>query len=155
MSSNLGNRLILFVATGAYSGYFPVFPGTVGTLVGIGIYLLIYTSNPLFYISILFCLFFFAVFISAKGEKILLENDSSHIVIDEIFGFLVAMAFVPNRFLYIVLGFFFFRLFDIIKIFPASYFDKKVKNGYGVVLDDLVAGVYTNLVLQGFRFIRF
>ncbi|MDY6855437.1 MAG: phosphatidylglycerophosphatase A [Thermodesulfobacteriota bacterium] len=155
MWSNLGDRFILFVATGAFSGYFPVFPGTVGTLVGIGIYLLIYAFNPLFYIGILICLFFFAVLISAKGEKILHENDSSQIVIDEIFGFLVAMAFVPNRFVYIALGFFFFRLFDIIKVFPAGFFDKKIKNGYGVVLDDLVAGVYTNLVLHGLRFINF
>lgn len=153
MSFNLGERFILFVATGAYSGYFPVFPGTVGTLVGIGIYLLICTLNPLFYASILIVLFFFAVLFSAQGEKILRENDSSQIVIDEIFGFLVAMAFVPNRFVYILLGFFFFRLFDVIKIFPAGFFDKKMKNGYGVVLDDLVAGVYTNLVLQCLRFI--
>lgn len=145
-------RVILFIATGAYSGYSPVVPGTAGTLVGIGIYFIIYTPNPLIYTAILLLLFFLAVLISDKAEKILLENDSKHIVIDEIFGFMVTMAFVPSSFLYIVLGFFFFRVFDILKIFPANFFDKRVKNGYGIVLDDLFAGIYANLLLQGIRF---
>lgn len=145
-------RVILFVATGAYSGYSPIAPGTAGTLVGIGIYLIIYNPNPLIYTTILLLLFFLAVLISDKAEKILLENDSRHIVIDEIFGFMVTMAFIPSSLLYIVLGFFFFRVFDILKIFPVNFFDKKVKNGYGIVLDDLFAGIYANLLLQGIRF---
>lgn len=145
-------RVILFVATGAYSGYSPIAPGTVGTLVGIGIYLIIYNPNPLIYTTMLLLLFFLAVLISDKAEKILLESDSRHIVIDEIFGFLVTMAFIPNRLVYIILGFFFFRVFDILKIFPVNFFDKKVKNGYGIVLDDLFAGIYANLLLQGVRF---
>ncbi|KAF0118046.1 MAG: phosphatidylglycerophosphatase A [bacterium] len=148
-------RVILFVATGAYSGYSPVAPGTAGTLVGVGIYLIVYSPNPLIYTTILLSMFFLAVLISDKAEKILLENDSRHIVIDEIFGFMVTMAFVPSSLLYIVLGFFFFRVFDILKIFPANFFDKKVKNGYGIVLDDLFAGIYANLLLQGVRFFGF
>jgi len=151
---SLFKRIILFIATGAFSGYSPFFPGTIGTLVGIGIYLVIYTSDPLTYVVILVILFIPSALISDKAEKILLENDSKHIVIDEIFGFLVTMTFLPNRLLYIVLGFFFFRLFDIIKIFPANIIDKKIKNGWGVVLDDLVAGVYANLVLQGVLFLK-
>jgi phosphatidylglycerophosphatase A len=145
-------RVILFVATGAYSGYSPIAPGTAGTLAGIGIYLIIYNPNPLIYTTILLLLFFLAVLISDKAEKILLENDSRHIVIDEIFGFMVTMAFIPSSLLYIVLGFFFFRVFDILKIFPVNFFDKKVKNGYGIVLDDLFAGIYANLLLQGVQF---
>ncbi|MDY7034364.1 MAG: phosphatidylglycerophosphatase A [Thermodesulfobacteriota bacterium] len=147
-------RVVLFIATGAYSGYSPVIPGTVGTLVGIGIFLIFYTHSPFGYVAILLLLFFLAVFISDKAENILQEKDSKHIVIDEIFGFMVAMAFLPNRVLYIVLGFFFFRLFDILKIFPANRIERKFKNGYGVVLDDLIAGVYTNLLLQGLRFLK-
>ena len=150
--SSFFERVILFVATGAYSGYSPIAPGTAGTLAGIGIYLIIYNPNPLIYTTILLLLFFPAVLISDKAEKILLENDSKHIVIDEIFGFMVTMAFVPSSLLYIVLGFFFFRVFDILKIFPVNFFDKRVKNGYGIVLDDLFAGIYANLLLQGIRF---
>lgn len=145
-------RVILFVATGAYSGYSPIAPGTAGTLVGVGIYLIIYNPNPLIYTAILLPMFFLTVLISDRAEKILLENDSKHIVIDEIFGFLMTMVFVPSSFPYIVLGFFFFRVFDILKIFPINFFDKKVKNGYGIVLDDLFAGIYANLLLQGIRF---
>ncbi|MEW6615621.1 MAG: phosphatidylglycerophosphatase A [Thermodesulfobacteriota bacterium] len=147
-------KVIFFVATGAYSGYSPVAPGTAGTLVGIGIYFIIYNPNPLIYTTTVMVMFFLAVLISNKAEKILHENDSRHIVIDEIFGFIVTMAFVPKSFLYVVLGFFFFRVFDIIKIFPVNFFDKKVKGGYGIVLDDLFAGIYANLLLQGIRFFR-
>ena len=150
--SSFFERVILFVATGAYSGYSPIAPGTAGTLVGIGIYLIIYNPNPFIYTTILLFLFFLAVLISDKAEKILLENDSKHIVIDEIFGFIVTMAFVPGSLLYIVLGFLFFRVFDILKIFPVNFFDKRVKGGYGIVLDDLFAGIYANLLLQGIRF---
>lgn len=152
--SSFMERIVLFIATGACSGYTPVIPGTVGTLVGIGIFLIFYTHSPFVYAAILLLFFFLAVFISDKAENILQEKDSKHIVIDEIFGFMVAMAFLPNRFLYIVLGFFFFRLFDILKIFPANRIERKLKNGYGVVLDDFIAGVYTNLLLQGLRFLK-
>jgi len=147
-------RVILFIATGAYSGYSPIVPGTVGTLVGIGLYLIICNTSPLIYSTIALLLFFLAVLISGKAEKILNEKDSIHIVIDEIFGFIVTMAFVPISFLYIVLGFFFFRVFDILKIFPVNFFDEKVKGGYGIVLDDLFAGIYANLLLQAIRFFR-
>ncbi|MFH2011277.1 MAG: phosphatidylglycerophosphatase A [Pseudomonadota bacterium] len=148
-------RVILFVATGAYSGYSPIAPGTVGTLVGVGIYLIICNTSPLVYSTIALFLFFPAVLVSGKAEKILNEQDSKHIVIDEIFGFIVTMAFVPSGLLYIVLGFIFFRVLDILKIFPINFFEKKVKGGYGIVLDDLLAGIYANILLQVVGFFGF
>ena len=147
-------RVILFLATGAFSGYSPFAPGTVGTLVGICIFLILPPVPPLFSIMILLLLFFLSVFLSYKAEKILQEKDSEHIVIDEIFGFLVTMAFLPCEVFYIVLGFFLFRLFDITKIFPANLVESKFRNGYGVVMDDFVAGIYANLILQCVRFLK-
>ena len=81
------------------------------------------------------------------------SNDSKHIVIDELFGIFIILifydlVFIYNDFITLVLIFFIFRLFDIIKIFPANYIDKSLKNGYGVIMDDIVAGIYTILTLM-------
>ena len=76
------------------------------------------------------------------------EKDSGKIVIDEVVGYLVTMLAVPFSWPAVVAGFFLFRFFDITKIPPARYFDRQVKNGYGVVLDDVVAGIYACAVLH-------
>ena len=81
------------------------------------------------------------------------SNDSKHIVIDELLGIFIILIFydfifIYNDFITLILIFFIFRLFDIIKIFPANYIDKNLKNGYGVIMDDIVAGIYTILTLM-------
>lgn len=75
--------------------------------------------------------------------------DARQIVIDEVAGYLVTMAFVPWSWTAALAGFFLFRIADIIKPWPASYFDRTWKNGAGVVLDDLVAGLYARLAMAG------
>ena len=81
------------------------------------------------------------------------SNDSKHIVIDELLGIFIIMIFydfifIYNDFITLILIFFIFRLFDIIKIFPANYIDTNFKNGYGVMMDDIVAGIYTIFTLM-------
>ena len=81
------------------------------------------------------------------------SNDSKHIVIDELLGIFIILIFydfifIYNDFITLILIFFIFRLFDIIKIFPANYIDKNLKNGYGVMMDDIVAGIYTIFTLM-------
>ena len=81
------------------------------------------------------------------------SNDSKHIVIDELLGIFIILIFydfifIYNDFITLILIFFIFRLFDIIKIFPANYIDKNLKNGYGVIMDDVVAGIYTIFTLM-------
>ena len=81
------------------------------------------------------------------------SNDSKHIVIDELLGIFIILIFydfifIYNDFITLILIFFIFRLFDIIKIFPANYIDKNLKNGYGVIMDDIVAGIYTIFTLM-------
>lgn len=135
-------RFVILFATWGGTGYSPFASGTVGTLAAIPLYLAL-SRLPLFlYLATLVPFFFFASWVSGQAEAIFAEKDSGKIVIDEVIGYLVTMAGVPLSWKGVALGFFLFRLFDIVKVEPARYFDRHVKNGYGVVLDDVVAGVY-------------
>lgn len=141
-------RLILFFATNAGLGMAPVVPGTFGTLAGIpAFYLLAGVTAPLF-VGVWLLLFLFACWIAGAAGKIYGVVDDGRIVIDELVGYLVTVAFLPFSWKTALLGFFFFRLFDIWKPFPASWFDRRMKNGFGVVLDDVAAGVYAALTLR-------
>jgi len=141
-------RLILVLASGLGLGYSPVASGTVGTLLGIVIFLGMARVHALTYLIILFALFFFSCWLAARSEDILQKRDPGIIVIDEIVGYLVTMFTFPMHWHYILAGFLLFRFFDIFKIYPASYFDREGPPGYGVILDDVVAGIYANICLQ-------
>jgi len=147
----LSDRLAIVIATGIYTGYCPIVPGTVGTVTAIPFFLLLSRLDPLIYGVATVIVFLLGVWSSGRAEGILMRKDAPPIVIDEIVGFLVTMFLVPLSVTYVVLGFFFFRLFDIVKPYPASLMNDKVKGGWGVVLDDLFAGVYANLCIQAIR----
>lgn len=128
-------------------GYIPFASGTFGSLAGLLIGYLIYLINY----NLLFLLIPILFIIGIKASDIYQsktgEQDSSVIVIDEVVGQLIAMLTVLDNFLLIFVSFLLFRFFDIFKPWPASFFDKKMKNGKGVMLDDVVAGIYTLLIL--------
>ena len=141
-------RFVIITATWGGTGFSPVASGTVGTLAAIPLYMLLEgLPLPLYGITLL-AFFFFASWAAGKAEVIFAEKDSGKIVIDEVVGYLVTMLAVPFSWPAVVAGFFLFRFFDITKIPPARYFDRQVKNGYGVVLDDVVAGIYACAVLH-------
>ncbi|MGZ3493923.1 MAG: phosphatidylglycerophosphatase A family protein [Thermodesulfobacteriota bacterium] len=141
-------HFILILATGFGVGYSPVAPGTLGTLIAIPIYYFLSNiSSPTYEITLI-GFFFLSVWISEGAEIFLGKKDDQRIVIDEIMGFLVTMLWVPKAAIFMVIGFFLFRFFDILKPFPICRLEKKLKGGYGVVLDDVMAGVYSNIVLQ-------
>ncbi len=141
-------HFILILATGFGVGYSPIAPGTLGTLVAIPIYYFLSNiSSPIYEITLI-GFFFFSVWISENAEKFFGQKDDQRIVIDEIMGFLVTMLWVPKTAILIIIGFFLFRFFDILKPFPTRRLEKKMKGGYGVVLDDVLAGVYANIILQ-------
>lgn len=141
------NFFIKLFATWGGSGYSPFASGTAGTLAAIPLYLLL-SSLPLhLYLITLAAFFFLACWISGKAEVLFNEQDSGKIVIDEVVGYLVTMTAIPMDWRYIIAGFFLFRFFDIVKLPPASWFDRKLKNGYGVVLDDVAAGVHSWIAL--------
>jgi len=139
---------ILLLATGFGVGYSPIAPGTLGTLIAIPVYYFLSTiPSPLYEITLIAFLFL-SVWISENAEIFFGKKDDTRIVIDEMIGFLIAMLWVPKTTRFIIIGFFLFRFFDILKPFPIRGLEKRLKGGFGVVLDDVLAGVYANIILQ-------
>jgi phosphatidylglycerophosphatase A len=142
------NFLIKLFATWGGSGYAPVASGTFGTLAAIPLYLcLCQLSLPLYLLTVT-AFTILACWISGQAEIIFGEKDSGKIVIDEVAGYLVTMTAIPFAWRYVWAGFLLFRLFDIVKPPPARWFDRQLKNGYGVVLDDIAAGIYAWFCLK-------
>jgi phosphatidylglycerophosphatase A len=141
-------RLIIAMASAGYAGFFPWVPGTLGTLVGVLVYFLFSLLPPLAYLLTTGAFFFLACWIAGKAEGILGKKDSPSIVIDEVAGYLVAMTWLPPSPACLACGFLFFRVLDIIKPPPSGWVHAKMAGGMAVVLDDAVAGVYTNLLLR-------
>jgi phosphatidylglycerophosphatase A len=141
-------RLILFFSSNAGLGYAPVAPGTFGTLAGLPVFWLMASLSEWLFALSWFLLFLCSCAISHSAGKIYGVVDDGRIVIDELVGYLVTIAFLPFNWTTALLGFVCFRFFDIIKPPPASWCDKKIKNGFGVVLDDVVAGLYGAIALR-------
>lgn len=141
-------RFILLLSSNAGLGYAPVASGTFGTLAGIPAYWLLAGLPPTLWLLTILALFFLACWASGEAGKIYGVVDDGRIVIDELVGYLVTIALLPFTWKAAIAGFFFFRFFDILKPQPARYCDRKIKNGYGVVLDDVVAGLYAALCLR-------
>ncbi|MBI2082597.1 MAG: phosphatidylglycerophosphatase A [Deltaproteobacteria bacterium] len=145
-------RLILFFATGFGSGSLPYAPGTFGSLVGVLLYLLIKDLSYFSYLAALIAFSFFAAWVSAEAARQLGKKDPSEVVIDEVAGLCVTMAFVPFSWLHLIVGFALFRIFDVWKPYPCRLIQDRVSGGWGIVGDDLMAGVYANLILRIFNF---
>lgn len=141
------NFFIKLFATWGGSGYSPFASGTVGTLAAIPLYIWLARLPLTLYLITLVAFFFFACWVSGRAEIIFNEKDSGKIVIDEVIGYLVTMIAIQPDWRHILAGFLLFRFFDIVKPPPARWFDQKIKNGYGVVLDDVAAGVYAWLCM--------
>lgn len=142
------SRLIIAMASAGYVGFFPWVTGTLGTLVGVLVYFLFSSLPPPIYLLTTGAFFFLARWVAEKAEEILGEKDSPKIVIDEVVGYLIAMTWLPPSIPCLAIGFLFFRVFDIIKAPPSGWVHAKMTGGMAVVLDDAVAGVYTNLLLR-------
>ncbi len=137
-----------FIAFGFGSGLAPKAPGTFGTLVAVPIYFLLEPLNLTNYLTVIVVFTLFSVYIAGKSAQLLGIHDHGGIVIDEICGFFVTMTLAPSGWQWIVAGFALFRLFDIVKPWPINYLDKRVTGGIGIVLDDLMAGIYALLSLE-------
>jgi phosphatidylglycerophosphatase A len=147
----LSRRVIVFLASGAYLGYAPVASGTFGSLAGVAIcpiFELLRRGSPVLYVLTFLGLVAAAIWIADEAERIFAEKDSGKIAIDEVAGFIATMLFVPLSWATLAAGFFLFRLYDVLKLWPASWFDRHGKGGVGVVMDDVFAGLYANLTLR-------
>lgn|GEM_PF-220650 len=140
-------RIIMFFATVCYVGRLPLAPGTWGTVVAVGFYWLIRYLSPLSYAITVVAFIFFAVWISGLAQRLMFESDPREVVIDEMAGYLVAMAFHQPKLALAIAGFILFRIFDIAKPPPIRWVERRFTGGLGVVLDDVVAGIYANLTL--------
>lgn len=144
-------RLIIFLASGGFVGYIPVASGTFGTLVALPLFWLYepfrHLSLPL-YLGAYVAMVAAACWIAGRAEAAFAEHDSHKIVIDEIVGYLGATLFLAPTWEHTLLAFFVFRALDVIKPFPAGWIDRQMPGGAGVVLDDVVSGLYSNVVTR-------
>lgn len=136
------------LAYGFYAGKLSKAPGTIGTLVAIPVYLLLSSYSPLSYLIIVTMLYVAGVYICGQTAKDNNAKDPGYIVFDEIVGFLVAMFMVPKTWYYILIGYIIFRGFDILKPPPIKTIEKVFSTGSAIMLDDVVAGIYTFLLLH-------
>lgn len=137
-----------FLAFGFGSGLAPKAPGTFGTLAAIPLYLLM-TLLPLSgYLVVLVLAALLGIYLCGRTAQDLGVHDHPGIVWDEFVGFWITMLFVPVQWYWILAGFALFRLFDIWKPWPIRVVDQRVEGGFGIMLDDVLAGVYAWLVLQ-------
>jgi phosphatidylglycerophosphatase A len=152
MQKNLVRKVfshpIYFVAFGFGTGLSPFMPGTCGTLIAIPLYYLIHSLSLLNYSLVLLLAIVIGIWICDVTERDIGIRDYSGIVWDEICGFALTMLAAPQGWLWIVLGFFLFRLFDILKPWPIAWMDRKLPGGFGIMVDDLMAAVYAWLVLH-------
>ncbi len=147
----LTRRLVLAVVTVGGLGYAPVASGTVGTLAAVPLFPVLdalRTAAPLAAVAALVGLTGLAVWAAGVAGPLLGDVDSSRIVIDEVVGFLVATAFLDFSWWNAVLAFCLFRLFDIVKPFPASWVERRLGGGLGVVGDDVIAGIFAGVVAR-------
>lgn len=129
-----------------YLGHSPFMPGTIGSLGGLIVYFLVRSNDILYAFSILF-LFTLGVMFAGEAEKVYKIKDPSIIVIDEACGMLLSLFYVPFNLYSVILGFFLFRIFDILKPFPARRLER-LTGSLGIMFDDIVAALYTNIILQ-------
>lgn len=142
------DNIALLIATVFFAGYIPVASGTFGAFLGIFVYLAVKNLSPLLYLTFTIIFFIVGTWSAHRTETYLKEHDSSKIVIDETVSFLVTMFLIPYSVKAVAAGFVLNRFFDILKPYPANVIDKKCKGGFGIMLDDIIAGIYSNIVLR-------
>lgn len=136
-------KLIQLIGSGFGAGYLPWMPGTWGSVAGVGV-AYSFSFLPL-YLSLIssMALIFLSIWVSGIAETLSAQKDDRTIVIDEICGMVLSLLAIPFNLPNVLTAFLLFRFFDIAKIPPARWFERRCPGGYGVVLDDLVAGAYT------------
>jgi len=144
---NFSNFLIKTISTVFFIGYLPLVPGTFGSIAAVGLFYLLKPAGLAVYFLAILLIIFLGLLTAGKTEKLLNKKDPSCIVIDEVMGMLIALSFMPADLKIVVLAFIIFRILDMLKPYPAIRL-QNLHGAIGVMGDDLVAGIYTNIVLQ-------
>ncbi|MCF8055150.1 MAG: phosphatidylglycerophosphatase A [Desulfocapsa sp.] len=142
------DKIIMFLATGFYSGNLPKAPGTWGSLAALVPWFFMRNLPLPSYLGMVGVVFVVGCVLAGSAEKILDQADAGPIVIDEFVGMFVTLIAAPNHPAAWLLGFLLFRCFDVLKPFPVSWFDQRIHGGFGIMMDDVVAGLYALLSLQ-------
>ena len=139
---------ILCLSSGTYLGYIPIASGTFGNLWGLPLFY--WLSGQWLWTQFIFiiCSILLAVFLAGQAEKIWERKDPSQVVIDEIVGYMTAMFGLTFSWKMALVGFFLFRAMDILKPYPIRKIDRNMPGGWGIVLDDVLAGVYCQVILR-------
>lgn len=137
-----------WIAYGFGSGLVPWAPGTFGTLAAVPLYLLMAPLPLVWYLGILVVMFLVGLWACGKTARELNAHDPNAIVWDEFLGYLLAMTAAPQGWEWVLLGFVLFRFFDILKPWPILAIERRVRGGFGVILDDLIAGVMAMAVMH-------
>ena len=140
--------IVLFIASGCCAGYIPFAPGTMGSIVALPLPFFFSGINFYYTVPLILIFIIFSILIADYAEKIIKQKDPGLIVIDEIAGIIITFVCIPLNILTIIAGFLIFRFFDIFKPFPIRLIEKKIPGGAGIVLDDVAAGIFSNIVLR-------
>jgi len=133
-------------ASGLFSGFSPVASGTVGSAVGLAVYSIPGVESPTVLLPLSLLVLALGIRASSAMEKVY-GHDPGEVTIDEVLGMWISLLFLPKTILVAALAFFIFRVLDIVKPFPARRFDN-IRGGSGIMFDDVVSAIYTNLLLQ-------
>ena len=150
---NFKDNAVILLATGCYVGKIPKAPGTAGSLVGILGCLVLSRTQLSLAVMIAVIFVFLAVWIATEAEKLLNQTDPGCIVIDEVAAQCLVLTAVPASPAYFVAAFVAFRIADIVKPWPASWADRSIKGGFGIMIDDILAGAYAWALLYGIVFV--
>jgi len=149
---NWFNKISVYISTCLGVGYMPKMPGTFGTMLAVLVYIVLprqwFSSDMIILAAIMFFSLLVIGIVTASMAEEKLGKDAPAIVIDEFFGFLLGVWLIPRSWMIVVLAFVLFRIFDILKPFPI-YQSQRLPKGLGVMADDLLAGVFTNICLRG------
>lgn len=148
LPSSIWTDPLLLLACGLGSGAARFAPGTFGTLVAIPLYWFMQPLSILYYALITLVLFLLGIGLCGYASRKLGVHDHPGIVWDEIVGYLITMFMAPAGLMWIIIGFALFRLFDIWKPWPIGWLDAKVSGGFGIMIDDVLAGIYAACLLQ-------
>ncbi len=140
------NPFLVLLSTGCYTGYSPKAPGTLGSVLGVILAWALSFAPPPVYLIAMALGIPLAIWVSGRAEQHF-GHDAKEIVVDEVIGMIITLAWVPAGLTPIILGFVFFRFMDITKIFPANY-AQHLPGGLGIVADDVVAAIYANFLVH-------
>jgi phosphatidylglycerophosphatase A len=140
--------LAVFIATFGYVGYFPIAPGTAGSLAALALYALVrWAGTPAVELVTIIAVLAIGIWAATGTERALARKDPGPVVIDEVLGMLITLAFLPLSVWGLAAGFLIFRVLDVIKPFPAGRLEH-LPAGLGIMADDAMAGVYAHLLLR-------